>query len=394
MRVIKDLVYLSLIGANYIISFLPRKKSVWVFGAWHGDLYADNSKYMFEYVSKYHSNNINAIWISRKTEVVDEVRKRGFKAYKCMTFMGAIACLKAGVVFLTEDRHDVSRVLISGATIIQLWHGMGIKDITKFFPTGQDIVQKKYDSLIHSHRNEMWMVASEEAKKKYMDAFSLPEEHIYITGQPKDDTFIHTVSNAMISEIRLNHPDCKIVTYLPTHRKFGGKGSEKLLSNEQIEHVNSRLKKNNIIMIFKPHKHEFKNYIESNKKFSNVIFATDSQIYGDVYEFLPACDMMITDYSGIMFGYLASEKPIIFFAYDYDEYISTDAGFCYSYEEVTPGPICKSWDEVIDVLSELYLHDSYVDKRYCLKKKFCPMADGSSCERIFATVQEILGAND
>ena len=125
----------------------------------------------------------------------------------------------------------------------------------------------------------------------------------------------------------------------------------------------------------------------------NIVFATDSQVYGDIYEFLPVCDMMITDYSGVMLGYLASKKPMIYFAYDLDEYISSDAGFCYTYDEVTAGPICKTWDEVIDAVWQLAQKDLYVKKREQLRKRFCPMADGESCSRIFNKVQEIIQEN-
>ena len=131
-----------------------------------------------------------------------------------------------------------------------------------------------------------------------------------------------------------------------------------------------------------------------NEKFSNIIFATDSKLYGDVYEFLPACDMMITDYSGIMLGYLASQKPIIYFVYDYDDYLLSDAGFCYKYEEVTAGPICREWDEVLKAMEVLMCNDSYATKRENLKNKFCPLADGRSCERIYSKVVEIRKARN
>ena len=34
-----------------VAGIIPKKKNLWLFGAWEGQLYADNAKYMFEYVN-------------------------------------------------------------------------------------------------------------------------------------------------------------------------------------------------------------------------------------------------------------------------------------------------------------------------------------------------------
>ena len=388
----KDFVYFILIYVSKILELFPKNKNIWVFGAWRGKLYADNSKYMFEYINNIHPD-IKAIWISREKKVVKEIRQKGYKAYHRNSLMGISSCLRAQVAFFTEDRHDISRILISGATIVQLWHGMGIKDITRISPKGRSAVQERYDRIVHSHQDEYWMVACEEAVNKYSNAFSLSRQQMFITGQPKDDTFINVAGNKFIEQIRKSHSNCLVAVYLPTHRNFGEKGTSNILSYDVLKEVNNKLAKKNIVMIFKPHAHEFKNYEGISVDLPNIVFATDSQVYGDIYEFLPVCDMMITDYSGVMLGYLASKKPMIYFAYDLDEYISSDAGFCYTYDEVTAGPICKTWDEVINAVWQLAQKDLYVKKREQLRKRFCPMADGESCSRIFNKVQEIIQEN-
>lgn len=385
---VRDITYFIMLYISKILVHFPKKENLWVFGAWRGKLYADNSKYMFEYVNKFHPE-INAVWISREKIVVKEIRQKGYKAYHRNNLMGIMTCLRAQAAFLTEDRHDISRILISGAIIVQLWHGMGIKDIMRISPKERSSVQERYDMVVHSHQDEYWMVACEEAVEKYSKAFSLSKQKMFITGQPKDDTFINIAGNVFIERIRKAHSNCKIVVYLPTHRNFGAKGTTAVLNYEVLKEVNDKLAQKNIVMIFKPHAHEFKNYDGVNVDLSNIVFATDSQVYGDVYEFLPVCDMMITDYSGVMLGYLASRKPMIYFAYDLDEYISADAGFCYTYDEVTAGPVCRSWNEVIEALGQLAQEDVYAERREQLRKRFCPMADGDSCKRIFMKVREI-----
>lgn len=39
-------------GIYMISCLIPKNKNIWVFGAWRGQLYADNAKYLFEYVTE------------------------------------------------------------------------------------------------------------------------------------------------------------------------------------------------------------------------------------------------------------------------------------------------------------------------------------------------------
>ena len=61
--------------ATGITGLIPKKKNLWLFGAWQARLYADNSKYLFEYINSNHQE-INAVWLTREKSVVAEVRAR------------------------------------------------------------------------------------------------------------------------------------------------------------------------------------------------------------------------------------------------------------------------------------------------------------------------------
>ena len=144
-------------------------------------------------------------------------------------------------------------------------------------------------------------------------------------------------------------------------------------------------------MIFKPHMHEFELYKSLDAEaLSNIIFAVDPVVFGDVYQFLPACDAMITDYSGIMLGYLTGERPIVYFAYDYDDYVRDDAGFYFPYEEVVAGPICKTWEETVSSLRDIFEHDVYGRLRAERRMRFSPNNDGMNRKRVYDTVCAIL----
>jgi len=66
---------------------------------------------------------------------------------------------------------------------------------------------------------------------------------------------------------------------------------------------------------------------------------------------LVGTDILITDYSSIPFEFSLLEKPMIFFAYDLDEYKET-RGFGEDYEKLVPGPVVKDTDSVIEVIKQ------------------------------------------
>lgn len=373
---------------------IPKNKKLWAFGAWQGDLYSDNTKCLFEYLNSIDSSK-KFVWITKSKAIKKQVKKLGYKVVLMSTPKGYFAMARANVFFLTEAISDVTKrmgdVIHKKATVIQLWHGMGIKSVgidSGLYYAQDKEAFKKY--IENNSQKWYWLCASEEAKEKYSKAFGVSKDRFYITGQPKDDTFVNVKESDYISELRKTHPNSKIAVYLPTHRNFGiNEKIADVMSIESLEKVNKQLQEKNIVMIFKPHFHEFEKYKGYETSFSNIIFAIDKEKFGDVYEFLPCCDLMITDYSGIMFGYLASGKPIVYFTYDYDEYANHDAGFCYDFDDIAYGPVCKTWNEVVDALSTITSED-YAELREKQRTRFCPYSDGNNCQRVYHTTLKIL----
>lgn len=85
--------------------------------------------------------------------------------------------------------------------------------------------------------------------------------------------------------------------------------------------------------------------IKMMSKSSNIVFLSDEI---DVTSFLNYSDILITDDSSVFFNFLLTEKPIIFSPFDYADYLVRDREFYYDYEEVTPGPKCNDWNEVLN----------------------------------------------
>src|SRR5699024_6633597 len=95
-----------------------------------------------------------------------------------------------------------------------------------------------------------------------------------------------------------------------------------ILNSKNITMFNEFLIKKNITIVIKVHPHQ-KNLSLFKKQYSNIKILDDSMldINVDFYNYIPAFDSLITDYSSIIFDYLLLDKPIAFAIEDYDEYL-------------------------------------------------------------------------
>ena len=71
----------------------------------------------------------------------------------------------------------------------------------------------------------------------------------------------------------------------------------------------------------------------------------------NIYPMLPYADVLITDYSSILYDWLLmKDKDVILYLYDYDSYVK-ERDFYYPYMENVAGRIVNSFDQLCDCLS-------------------------------------------
>jgi CDP-glycerol glycerophosphotransferase len=109
----------------------------------------------------------------------------------------------------------------------------------------------------------------------------------------------------------------------------------------------------------------------------------------EVSELFLAADVLITDYSSVMFDFAVTGKPQIFFTYDLDGYRDQLRGFYFDFEREAPGPLAGTTEEVIEALLDL----DAVRRRYAaayerFRQRFCHLDDGEASRRVVTQVFE------
>lgn len=96
---------------------------------------------------------------------------------------------------------------------------------------------------------------------------------------------------------------------------------------------------------------------------------------------LAITDVLITDYSSIFFDFLVTDRPIVHYVYDYEEY-SADRGLNLTKDEL-PGVVTSTSDQLIDAVSRLLSDKHDRSRRYPEHvDRFNPHDCGDSTRRV------------
>lgn len=311
----------------------------------------------------------------------------------CIDMVKEVATAK--YVFLDEASRPFSAFDKRKETIVtQLWHACGA--FKKFgFSTADLIFGSDAESLkefpFYGNLNYV-TVSSPEVTWAYEEAMLLEDKNteVVATGVSRTDTFFReeTIKNAYekLYSLMPSAKGKKVILYAPTFR--GRVRKAKTPDKLDIGAFYAEFS-DEYVLLFKHHP-----FVKSRPEVADEYkgFACDMTEYMSIDELLCAADICISDYSSLVFEYSLFERPLVFFAYDIDEY-NDWRGFYYNYDELTPGPVYKTNEEIINYIKNI---DTMFDRQQVIdfKNKFMCSCDGHATERILKLVfKDALEAN-
>lgn len=353
--------YILLVGL-----FIRRDKRIVLFGAWMGEKYADNSRFLFQYLTqnKEKYNLKKVIWVTRNHEVNQNLLDNGFESYIIGTKESNYWHLKSGIHIMCnmaaqsgKHRPDIDVRLSTGAKKIQLWHGVGIK-----------AVGAKSNDSANGQKNQrsQWMVnfanlksirrigflggwgepkllcTSELNKKINLGNSKIHLENAFISAYPRycECTYLLDPEKEVIQRISKYKLS---ILYLPTFRD----GESSFVHPTSDEAFLSFLKERGILWIQKPHQAD-----KNRESFYKNDCVLNLNADFDINSILHAVSVIVSDYSSAAFDSIYLEKPVIMYVPDLDEYMNGPNGLLMDLRDLCPSLLAMNQNELIKAIEE------------------------------------------
>ena len=304
---------------------------------------------------------------------------------RCLRMLEDIS--DAHYVFLNDACNVTSCIpLRKGTKIYQLWHACGA--FKKFGMSTAELIfgdnRKSLEKYPNYGNLSYVTVSSPEVIWAYEEAMNLKDTktQVVATGVSRTDVFYdqHFIeqSKAAVYSVCPAAENKKIILYAPTFRGRVAKAeSPDCLDIPAMK----RALGDEYVLLIKHHP-----FVKQPPVVPEdcADFAMDVTKSLEIDQLLCASDVCVSDYSSLIFEYSLFERPMIFFAYDLDDYFDW-RGFYYNYDELTPGPVVQETEEIIDYIRHL---DARFDQAqvHAFKEKFMSSCDGHETDRIMALV--------
>lgn len=375
-----------------IATFVPKEKNLYIFGSWKGKDFIDNAKYFYNYLKKKNLDKRLVVIIKNRKKYY-QLLKKGYEVYLAYSLRGLLITARASVCFITHAVEDDLNVctLTRGTKIIQLWHGAPIKRLKRASATINNKLLKLLLIFIYKVSHycfpEVGLVSTISSffRKDLADFLGVENNKVKVLGQPRNDAFFKKKKKKIFGKYEGLK---KYILFAPTHR--GNKGNLKFFTDKFLLKLNKYLNQNNFLFVIKVHPWSSKKK-QLYKNYSNIINASFLKNV-DIQDMLCKTDILIADYSSIIFDFALMDKPIIFYPFDYDDY-SIEVGFFLDYYQDLPGPFANNENRLFDLVKKtnVWFNDKkYKNKYKKFKDKFNYYQDGNSSRRLYEYLLTIL----
>lgn len=350
-------------------TFPIRKRRV-LFISYYGKSYGCNPKYISEYLMTKRPNNADIYWAFINPEKYSELPIKKVR-YSSIKYLYLLATSR---VICTNYRMTLSFKKRRGQTYFQTWHSsLRLKMIeadTESSLPAYYIKMAKHDSA----QTDYVVAGCEMSASTFSNSFWYNGK-ILRSGTPRNDLMFGshpTYRNNVLNKLNIKE-NKHVILYAPTFRE------DKQLHYYDIdfkllqEHLATRFG-GDWIIVKRLHPHLSG---KSVLKEYNIVDATD---YDDIQELLSIADVLITDYSSLMFDFAISSRPLFLYIKDLDEYCSKERKLYFKIEEL-PFPLARTNSELMHAIDH-FSETEYVQKLSHFNKSVKTYENGTASKTI------------
>ena len=327
---------------RHIFKKMPLRHD-WVFiESFFGKSYSDSPKYLYEYLQKTRGDKYRYIWVLNNKSVV----------------------------------------------FLETWHGTPLKKLA-FDMDDITSASQNHKTLFYKHGRE-WnylISANRFSTDVFERAFVYDRDKILEYGYPRNDILYADNKEEIAAEVKkeLGIPEGKrVILYAPTWRdnQFYDRGKYKFTLALDLGRLQKEFGEDSVVLL---RTHYYIADILDLTEYEGFVY--NGSQYEDVSRLYLASDICITDYSSVFFDFANLKRPILFYAYDFDEYADEIRGMYMDMEKELPGPILRTNDAVVDALHHMdAIEETYKERYEEFYERFCSVDDGHASERVIEKV--------
>lgn len=373
--------YLKVTTTYFFIYLLnPKsKKNVWLIDERVGQSAEDNSVHLFKYLRKQYSE-LRIYYVIRKNSpqkkniinlgnVVDSYSLDHLKLLlqsEVLLSTDSFRGLALPFELVPWLRHETHNVFLQ--------HGVSGNKTTTYFKKNHP----NFSNVI---------VCSDNEKRLFVETYGFLDKEVNVTGFARFDQL----------SVQKNDPVTNKILIASTWRKWLRSG-ECLYASKYFDYWSQLLKSPrlsqllehfNATIYFQPHFNMMK-FINEFEGISDRISIQAKDF--PLQQHIKDCDLLITDYSSVMYDFYYQEKPVICYMFDRDEWEKQlDGPPLIDFDNDLPSDIVFSADAVVDSLEE------YLDREFAMKEEHLPKIDyffkyrdHGNCERIYQSASQAI----
>jgi CDP-glycerol glycerophosphotransferase len=399
----RKLATIPLYAAGRILTLLvPRSRDEWVFGCAVG--IADGALALWQAAAP---DAPRAVWLVASDREARDAAARGIPSVRKNSWRALWRTARARVVVVTHGFGDVNRYAVTGAFVVQLWHGIPLKRIGLDSPETlrvpgvvsrtpaaaplRGLLRVMYRAA--ARRIRVLPAASHLVRGRLESAFGLPDTAVPVTGDPRVDVLSRgtaadrrVAARAGIGQAAPRaDPSTRYVLYAPTWRD--GAPDPAVPTADEWRLLVDVLTRQDATLLVRSHPLGEGEYTPP--------FATDrvqslgSDLVADVTPLLPGLDALVTDYSSLVFDAALVPLPTLFLAPDVDDY-ARRRGFYGRYQDVAGDDWSVDWTQLVTRLEAVLGDEDERERRTARSRELSARVhahrDGRNAERVYRAI--------
>jgi CDP-ribitol ribitolphosphotransferase len=293
---------------------------------------------------------------------------------------------RADVILMDDYQPSVYRLPPDpNVRIVQLWHASGAFKTVGYSrigkPGGPSPWATRHKNYTHA------IVSGSHDVPFYAEAFGLPEDRVVPTGIPRMDRFFdedqRAAGRSLATLLLPMITGRRVILFAPTFRGSGPRTAHYPYERLDLEALHAIAEAKDAVVLVRMHPFVREPLSIPSHLADRIVDATTNEI--DVNDLLFAVDLLITDYSSIVFEYSTLLRPMLFYAFDLDDYVAA-RDFYVPFEEFVPGRIVRTFDELLDAIRA---EEYEAEKVPAFARRHFDHLDGTATDRV---IDEIIVA--